>query len=195
MNLRTLRTSSQRDEGHLIGPSSSSGGPCRTATGQSRPGSSSVCSSKRNWRLSMNRHLTTELQVDAEGVFTTEAPRHGEDSAFQSTSVSQCLRGQHSTWTTVPMREFKFAHPLHEPQHTRTLVAARRAPPDWIQSQSRWVLSRCDRTVPPWFMVPMRFKIWKSGLSMNLVSPQRHRGTERTRRFIHSTSVSRCLCG
>jgi predicted amidohydrolase len=49
MNLRTQRTSSQRDEGHLTGPISNSGGPCRAATGQSRPGSSSVCSSERNW--------------------------------------------------------------------------------------------------------------------------------------------------
>ncbi len=42
MNLRTTRTSSQRDEGHLTGPISNSGGPYRVATGQSRPDSSSL---------------------------------------------------------------------------------------------------------------------------------------------------------
>jgi hypothetical protein len=53
MNLRTLHTSSPRDESHLTGPISNPGGPCRAATGQSRPASSSVGSSERNWGLSL----------------------------------------------------------------------------------------------------------------------------------------------
>lgn len=53
MNRWTLNTSSQRDEGHPTGSNSNSGRPCRAGTGLSRPGSSSVCSSGRNWRLSM----------------------------------------------------------------------------------------------------------------------------------------------
>jgi hypothetical protein len=51
----TQCTSSQRDEGHLTRPIANSGGPCRAATGQSRPGASSVYRSERNQRLPMNR--------------------------------------------------------------------------------------------------------------------------------------------
>jgi outer membrane protein assembly factor BamB len=51
MNLRTPDTSPQRDKGYLTGPIAISGGPCRAATGQSRPGSRSQCTNSSPWRL------------------------------------------------------------------------------------------------------------------------------------------------
>jgi hypothetical protein len=64
MNHQTQHTSSQRDEGHLTGPVANSGGPCRAATGQSRPDSSSVWSSERNgWLLLTRRCLAALLAI------------------------------------------------------------------------------------------------------------------------------------
>jgi hypothetical protein len=54
MNLRTQRTSSQRDEGHLTGPIADSGGPWRAATWHSRLGSWRMGNTQRNGRLSTN---------------------------------------------------------------------------------------------------------------------------------------------
>jgi Tol biopolymer transport system component len=81
MNHRTQHTSSQRDEGHLTGPIPNPGGPCRAATGQSRPGSWFVCSSKRNKGLSLARAVALFLGIPVS--FAATAPTSPADVVGQ----------------------------------------------------------------------------------------------------------------